>query len=245
MRDGTVRMNPGRLNPDAMGPAGPIDPELGVLWIESASGSPIAVIGAFALHYVGTDDSRHVSADYFGAYVQWMQRIYGRGLVPIMFNGTSGDINNVDVHDAHQPSGARQARHVAGGGFDKPKVRRYLWEHGRIELTGFSDTTYNTIKKWKARCVRTEGGKEMLYPTGTPEEIGVVVAGGDTGPHSAIVTLRPYFLCSISWASKLPLPRYGEASSNSIVPSFLKWMTTQLLAAPCRVKPATFSWPRP
>jgi hypothetical protein len=80
-----------------------------------------------------------------------------------------------------------QARHVAGGGFDKPKIRRYLWEHGRIELTGFSDTTYNTIKKWKARCVRTEEGKEMLYPTGTPEEIGVVVAGGDTGPHSAIL----------------------------------------------------------
>jgi hypothetical protein len=114
MRDGTVRMNPGRLNPDALEPAGPIDPELGVLWIESEAGTPIAVIAAFALHYVGTDNGRHVSADYFGAYARWMQRLYGESLVPILLNGTSGDINNVDVRDKLQPGGQQQARRIAG-----------------------------------------------------------------------------------------------------------------------------------
>ena len=66
-----------------------------------------------------------------------------------------------------------------------------------------------------------------------------------TGPQSAIVTFLPYFACSMFWASKLPLPRYGAASSNSIVPSFLKWMTTQSGEAPSSVKPAIFSWPSP
>ncbi len=66
-----------------------------------------------------------------------------------------------------------------------------------------------------------------------------------TGPHSAMVTFRPYFAWSISWASKLPLPRYGAASSNSMVPSFLKWITTQVGEASNRVKPAIFCWPRP
>ena len=37
-----------------------------------------------------------------------------------------------------------------------------------------------------------------------------------TGPHSASVTFLPYFSNSMCRASKLPLPRYGAASSNSM-----------------------------
>lgn len=114
MRDGTVHMNPGRLNPDALAPAGPVDPELGVLWVEGADGRPIAALASFALHYVGTDNGRHVSADYFGAYARWLQRLWGPEIVPMLLNGTSGDINNVDIHDAAQASGRAQAERVAG-----------------------------------------------------------------------------------------------------------------------------------
>ena len=66
-----------------------------------------------------------------------------------------------------------------------------------------------------------------------------------TGPQSAIVTFLPYLACSMFWASKLPLPRYGAASSNSIVPSFLKWITTQSGEASSRVNPAIFCCPSP
>ena len=44
-------------------------------------------------------------------------------------------------------------------------------------------------------------------------------------------------------ASKFPLRRYGEASSNSMVPSFLKWITTQSGEAPWSVKPLSLRWP--
>jgi hypothetical protein len=114
MRDGTVRMNPGRRNPDALAPAGPVDPEVGVLWIEGQDGAPIASLASYALHYVGTDSSSHVSADYFGAYDRWLRRLFGPELVPFLFNGASGDVNNVDPHDPQQPSGRRQAERVAG-----------------------------------------------------------------------------------------------------------------------------------
>ena len=80
-----------------------------------------------------------------------------------------------------------QARHVAAGGFDKPALRRYLWDHGKIELKGFAPTSQKAIREWKASCVRIEDGKTMLYPTRAPEDIGIVVAGGDSGPHSAIL----------------------------------------------------------
>lgn len=113
MRDGTVRMNPGRGNPEVIGPVGPVDPEVGVLWLEADGGMPLAAITSFALHYVGTDHSHHVSADYFGHYARWMQRLYGPDFVPLLLNGASGDINNVDVRDLQQPGGHRQARRVA------------------------------------------------------------------------------------------------------------------------------------
>jgi hypothetical protein len=114
MRDGTVRMNPGRRNPDALAPVGPVDPQLGVLWIEGEDGVPIACLASYALHYVGTDGAALVSADYFGAYDRWLRRIFGPEVVPFLFNGASGDVNNVDVHDPAQLSGRRQAERVAG-----------------------------------------------------------------------------------------------------------------------------------
>ena len=94
------------------------------------------------------------------------------------------------VYFDHQPMvvlSPVQATHVAGAGFDKPAIRRYLWEHGKMEFKGFAYTSDITIRKWKAQCLKIENGKEILYPTRTPEDIGVVVAGGDSGPHSAVL----------------------------------------------------------
>ena len=82
--------------------------------MEGTDGVPIACLTSFSLHYVGTGHADHVSADYFGAYARWMQRLFGPELVPLLFNGASGDVNNVDVHDPQQPSGRPQAERVAG-----------------------------------------------------------------------------------------------------------------------------------
>lgn len=123
MRDGTVRMNPGRLNPEVVGPAGPTDPEVAVLWLEGEDGAPIASVASFSLHYIGTNDGRHVSADYFGHYARWMQRIFGdgqgraepsAGYVPLLLNACSGDVNGVDVSARDPLSGHLLARRVAG-----------------------------------------------------------------------------------------------------------------------------------
>ena len=94
------------------------------------------------------------------------------------------------VYFDHQPMvvlSPVQATHVAGAGFDKPAIRKYLWEHGRMDFKGFPPTSDKAIREWKAKCLRVENGKEILYPTRTPEDIGVIVAGGDSGPHSAVL----------------------------------------------------------
>lgn len=113
MRDGTVRMNPGRGNPDIVRPAGPIDPAIVVLYVETLAGRPVALVVSFALHYIGVDSPTEVSADYFGHFARQMQELYGRDFQTIFFNGCSGDINAIDVANPHQLTGHREAARVA------------------------------------------------------------------------------------------------------------------------------------
>lgn len=114
MRDGTVRMNPGRGNPDVVEPTAAIDPDVPVLYVRGADGQPIASFTSFALHYVGTDDSTSVSADYFGHFARWMKRFFGPAFVPVLFNGASGQINNIDLSEVHPDAGHARAHRVAG-----------------------------------------------------------------------------------------------------------------------------------
>lgn len=97
----TVRMNPGVGNPDMLEPAGPIDPEVPVISIQSLDGVPIALLANYSLHYVGGTGSGEVSADYYGMFADRMNELLAKEMqhpsfVAIMSNGTSGDINNID-----------------------------------------------------------------------------------------------------------------------------------------------------
>ncbi|HHW09022.1 MAG TPA: hypothetical protein GXX29_03485 [Firmicutes bacterium] len=115
MKNGMVRTNPGRGNPDVVRPVSPIDPDLGVLYVtERDSDTPIALVAQFALHYVGTDDARTISADYYAHFARQVGLFTGPECVVMLFNSTSGQINNVDITDPKQEDGHAQARKVAG-----------------------------------------------------------------------------------------------------------------------------------
>ena len=104
MKDGSVRMNPGYQNPDAVEPAGPIDPQLGVTILRTPEREPIAVLGNLGLHYVGAGIGDAICADYFAAFGHALQRCAGKSFVAIMANGTFGDINNCEfAKPARQP----------------------------------------------------------------------------------------------------------------------------------------------
>ncbi|MFQ5731230.1 MAG: hypothetical protein ACE5KM_04650 [Planctomycetaceae bacterium] len=98
-----VRMNPGRANPLLSKPAGPTDPQVCLLSVQSRTGRPIAVLANYSLHYVGGVPGGMLSADYFGEFARrFASRIgatakKGRpAFVGMMSNGTSGDINNIN-----------------------------------------------------------------------------------------------------------------------------------------------------
>ena len=96
-----VKMNPGVGNPNLVEPAGPTDPEVAFVSVQTADGKPLALLANYSLHYVGGVPAGHISADYYGVFSERIGELLGAGetdppFVGIMSNGTSGDINNVD-----------------------------------------------------------------------------------------------------------------------------------------------------
>lgn len=137
-----VRMNPPVGSPDLLEPAGPTDPEIAFLSVQSDSGRPIALLANYSLHYVGGVPNGHVSADYFGSFARRMSQLvegdaHGPPFVAMLSNGTSGNINNIDFRggQARLPEYARMelvANQVAAEVFKGMQALEY---HDAVPLT--------------------------------------------------------------------------------------------------------------
>ncbi len=94
-----VDTNPGYNG--LLNPAGPVDPQITFLSVQSTSGKPIALLASYGLHYVGGIAPGAISADYFAMFADRMAELLGAEprqappFVGIMANGTSGDVNNL------------------------------------------------------------------------------------------------------------------------------------------------------
>lgn len=94
-------MNPGRGNPNIDRAAGPTDPEVPFIALQSRAGRPIALLANYALHYVGPGKGDTISADYFGVFADRIQELIGADrlnppFVGMLSNGCSADINNIN-----------------------------------------------------------------------------------------------------------------------------------------------------
>jgi putative membrane-bound dehydrogenase-like protein len=108
----TVRamMHPGYQNPNYVGPAGPIDPQLSLLSVVAESDdSPICVMANFSMHYFGAGGG--FSPDYFGDVAKLLEHKIGDGrpMVGIMSQGTSGDLHWMDYSRPRRDGLDRQA----------------------------------------------------------------------------------------------------------------------------------------
>jgi len=97
MKDGSVRFNPGVLNPDIVRTAGPIDPDVGIVLFHEADGQCTAsALVNFALH-LDTVGGTKYAADYPFYLEQSLREKYGEEFVLLFGTGTCGDINHIDV----------------------------------------------------------------------------------------------------------------------------------------------------
>ena len=95
MKDGTVRANPGRLNPAIVQPAGEADPDLTIALFETAAGEALAIYGSLSLH---SD-----TLDYVAPVGRTLSKIYGAGLLTLWSTGAGGNVSNIDVRSQLAP----------------------------------------------------------------------------------------------------------------------------------------------
>ncbi len=97
MRDGTVGWNPGKLNPNILKPAGPIDPEVPVVFFESSVGKPLATYVNYAVHLDNVGQPT-ISADLPYTLARCMADFQGPEMITLFSAGCCGDVNHIDVH---------------------------------------------------------------------------------------------------------------------------------------------------
>jgi len=111
MKDGTVGWNPGKLNPEIIRPAGPIDPEVGVVYFETPDKHPQLTFVNFAMH-PDTTGGTLVSADYMGALSRCLATHKGPAMLTLFANGTCGNLNHVNVRWADPQHGTNEANRL-------------------------------------------------------------------------------------------------------------------------------------
>ncbi len=78
-------------------PAGPVNPEVFILSVQSLRGRPIALLANYWLHYVDGAPRGHISANYFGVFCERIGQLLGAdrqdpAFVGILANGPCADV---------------------------------------------------------------------------------------------------------------------------------------------------------
>ena len=108
LRDGTVGWNSGKLNTNIVRAAGPIDPDVAVIYFESQQTHPIATYVNFAMH-PDTVGGLEFSADYAFHLSRLLGDYKGTNMVTVFANGACGNINHVDVNWTSPQKGHTEA----------------------------------------------------------------------------------------------------------------------------------------
>jgi neutral ceramidase len=113
MKNGLSYTHPGQLNPDMLEPAGPIDPEVGVIGAWNKDGKCIGCIVNYACH--ATTNPGGISANWIYYMEQTIRGAMGPDCVVVFLAGANGDITQVDNRNPFvNRSGEDWARFVGG-----------------------------------------------------------------------------------------------------------------------------------
>jgi neutral ceramidase len=180
-----VDTNPGYSG--LLRPAGPVDPQITFVSVQSTAGRPISLFASYGLHYVGGVPPNTISADYFALFADRVGELLGADrhqdppFVGIMANGTSGDVNNLARYSdeelaqrGSQPTKKYQpfekAREVANLCAEKVlQAHKALKWHDHVKLSSVQRTlTFERRYPTKAEVEWAEGVKaKKIKPMST------------------------------------------------------------------------------
>jgi hypothetical protein len=131
-----VQMNPGNQAKGLIESAGPVDPDICFVSVQTRDGKPLWLLANYSLHYVGGNPP--LSADYFGAFADRIKQLVApdsKDFVGIMSNGTSGDVNNINFGAPAIKYGPGERIKVVADGVAKKVAEAYAKVEYRDDAT--------------------------------------------------------------------------------------------------------------
>jgi hypothetical protein len=108
MKDGSVGWNPGKRNTNILKAAGPIDPDVPIVYFESKSGKPLATYVNYAVHLDNIGEPQ-ISADMPFTLGNALAGFKGSEMITLWSAGCCGDVNHIDVSWAEPQRGFANA----------------------------------------------------------------------------------------------------------------------------------------
>ena len=187
-KDDTVKMNPPRASENLIKPAGPTDPEVSILALETVDGKPLGLLANYSLHYVGGVPG--VSADYFGVFANRIKELLGADdrFVASMSNGTSGDINNIDFTKPAVKMGPGEKMTLVGNKVAAEVLRAY---------------NYIEFQDWVSlNAIQTEVPLGVRKPTAAEVEEAKAILAKAESEGRALRGMREYYAnCTVDLVS--------------------------------------------
>jgi neutral ceramidase len=200
-------MKPGADRSQVLKPAGPVNPEVYFVSLQSVGGRPIALLANYWLHYVGpAAPAGLVSADYFGAFCDRIQELLGADrqsppFVGLLANGPCGDVANSDFSGrapARRYKAFEKIREVANDVAQEVlRVHRTIAFHEWVEL----------------RAVQSELTLRMRRPS--PEMVARAEAVLARPP-----TASPIHIREVTYAKRTLTAKEWPATTDVILQSF-------------------------
>jgi hypothetical protein len=114
MKGGLTFSHPGAGNPDVIGYAGPIDPQVGVVGVWDMKNNLLGVVVNFACH--ATTSPGGISANWPSSMEQTLRGATGNAALPVVFlQGACGDITQVDNLTKFQNPAPEEWWQIVGG----------------------------------------------------------------------------------------------------------------------------------
>ncbi len=168
MSNGLTYTHPGQGNPDIVEPAGPIDPQVGVLGAWDANDSLIGCIVNFACH--ATTNPGGISANWIYYMEKTLQAVFGTGVPVVFLQGACADVTQVDnLSPYKRRTGLEEAKRV-GGRVGAEAVKALLTvDKGALTPVGAA----STLLTFQRRIPREDRVRDCLSAVRrNPDEIG-------------------------------------------------------------------------
>lgn len=168
MKNGLSYTHPGAGNPEIVEPAGPTDPEVGVLGAWDAEGKLRGCVVNFACH--ATTSPGGASANWIFFMEQVIRGALGDDVVVVFLQGCCGDVTQVDNLTRYRNPGAEDWARLVGGRIGAEAVKVLLsMDRGPMGPVAFASETFESGRRIPSPA-RVAHSREIVAKD--PREVG-------------------------------------------------------------------------